>query len=195
MFLLAALGLCCCMPVSLVGVWGLFVVVVWVTQDTPMQCGRGLHRGVDTWGGSHWGHLGSWLPQGGLPFLLLLQWITESFWFILCPVFSHVCVCVLSCFSCVRLFVTLWTVAPQAPLSMEFFRQEYWSELPCPPPRDLPNPGIKPVSFMSPALAGILFTTGTTWKAPSHMWPHLKSDIFFWKEVWRLWRKAWGPHT
>ena len=49
-------------------------------------------------------------------------------------------------FSCVRLFVTLWTVACQAPLSMEFSRQEYWSGLPFPPPRDLPNAGIKPES-------------------------------------------------
>ena len=44
----------------------------------------------------------------------------------------------------VRLFVTPWTVACQAPLSMGFSRQEYWSGLPCPPPGDLPNPGIKP---------------------------------------------------
>ena len=40
----------------------------------------------------------------------------------------------------------LWTVAHQAPLSMAFSRQEYWSELPCPPPGDFPNPGIKPRS-------------------------------------------------
>ena len=59
--------------------------------------------------------------------------------------------CVLSCFSCVQLFVTPWTVAHQAPLSMGFSRQEYWSGLPCPPPGDLPDPGIKPGSFMSPA--------------------------------------------
>ena len=49
----------------------------------------------------------------------------------------------LSCFSHVQLFVILWTVALQAPLSMEFSRQEYWSGLPCPPPWDLPNPGIE----------------------------------------------------
>ena len=46
----------------------------------------------------------------------------------------------------IQLFVTPWTVARQAPLSMGFFRQEYWSVLPCPPPGDLPNPGIKPGS-------------------------------------------------
>ena len=53
---------------------------------------------------------------------------------------------VLSHFSHVWIFATLWTVAHQAPLSMGFSRQEYWSGLLCPPPRDLPNPGIKPGS-------------------------------------------------
>ena len=46
----------------------------------------------------------------------------------------------------VRLFATPWTVAHQAPLSMEFFRQEYWSGLPFPSLRDLPDPGIEPGS-------------------------------------------------
>ena len=50
--------------------------------------------------------------------------------------------------------MTPWTVALQAPLSMEFSRQEYWSGLPFPTPEDLPNPGIKPASLASPALAG-----------------------------------------
>ena len=59
----------------------------------------------------------------------------------------------------VQLFVSLWTVVHQAPLSMEFSRQEYWSGLPLTPPGDLPDPGIKPTSLMSPALAGGLFTT------------------------------------
>ena len=73
--------------------------------------------------------------------------------------------CVLSCFSRVQLFATLWTVACQAPLSVRFSRQESWSGLPCPPPGDLPNPGIEPASLMSPALAGEVFTTGATWEA------------------------------
>ena len=55
--------------------------------------------------------------------------------------------------------VSLWTVAHQAPLSMEFSRQEYRSGLPCPPPGDLPYLGIEPASLMSPALAGGFFTT------------------------------------
>ena len=50
-------------------------------------------------------------------------------------------------------------LARQDPLSMGFFRQEYWSGQPCPPPRDLPDPGIEPVSPVSLALAGRLFTT------------------------------------
>ena len=50
-------------------------------------------------------------------------------------------------------------IALQAPLSMGFFRQEYWSGLLCPPPGDLPDPGIKPMSFTSPALVGRVFTT------------------------------------
>ena len=60
--------------------------------------------------------------------------------------------CVLSCFSRIRLFATLWTVAHQAPLSMGFSRQEYGSGLPCPLSGDLPDPGIEPVPFMSPAV-------------------------------------------
>ena len=59
----------------------------------------------------------------------------------------------------VQLFVTPWTVTCQAPLSLEFPRQEYWSGLPFPSPRDLPNPGIEPTSWVSPALAGGFFTT------------------------------------
>ena len=67
--------------------------------------------------------------------------------------------CVLNRFSCVQLFATLWTVACQAPLSRRLSRQEYWSGLPCPPPGDLPDSGIRPESVISPALAGGFFTT------------------------------------
>ena len=62
--------------------------------------------------------------------------------------------CTLSCLSHVLLYVTLWTVAHQAPLSMGFSRQEYWSGLPCPPPGDRPSPEVEPASLTSPALAG-----------------------------------------
>ena len=66
----------------------------------------------------------------------------------------YVCV-----FSLIWLFATPWTVAHQAPLSMEFSRQEYWSRLPFCTSEDLPNPGIEPVFLASPALAGGFFTT------------------------------------
>ena len=71
----------------------------------------------------------------------------------------------LSCLSRVRLFAISWTVACQAPLSMGFSGQVSWSGLPCLPPGDLPDPGIKPASLMSPALAGGFFTTSATWEA------------------------------
>ena len=71
---------------------------------------------------------------------------------------------VLSRFSCVQLFVTPWTVARQASLSVGFSRQEYWSRLPFPSPGDLLNPAIEPASFMSPTFADRFFTTGPVWK-------------------------------
>ena len=66
--------------------------------------------------------------------------------------------------SCLTL-CNLWTIACQAPLSMGFSRQEYWSGLPCPPPGDLPDSGMKTASLMSPALAGGFFTTSANWGA------------------------------
>ena len=63
-------------------------------------------------------------------------------------------------------FATLWTVTHQAPLSMEFSKQGYWSGLPCPSPGDLPDPGIEPTSLLSPTLTGRFFTTSATWEAP-----------------------------
>ena len=65
----------------------------------------------------------------------------------------------------VRLFATPWTVASQAPLSVEFSRQEYWSGLPFPSPGDLLGPGIELVSLVSPVLTGGFLTAGTTWEA------------------------------
>ena len=67
---------------------------------------------------------------------------------------THACV-----LSRVQRFGTLWTAAHQAPLSMGFSRQEHWSGQPCPSPGDLPDPGIKPTSLASPALADRFFTT------------------------------------
>ena len=81
-----------------------------------------------------------------------------------------VCACMLVCVracSCVHTLicsvisdsVTSWTTAHQAPLSKEFFRQEYWNGLPFPMPGDLPDPGMEPVSLTSPVLVGGFFTT------------------------------------
>ena len=84
------------------------------------------------------------------------------------------CMCMLSCFSWVRLFVILWTIAHQTPLSIQFSRQEYWSGLPGLPPGDLPNPGIEPECLTAPALAGGFFTTSATWEAQQFPQPGIK---------------------
>ena len=82
----------------------------------------------------------------------------------------------LSRFSPVRLCVTLWTVGHQAPLSMGFSMQEYWSGLPGPPPGDLPDPGIEPMSLMSNLhwQAGSFTTTATR---EAHMQIHKKRTL------------------
>ena len=67
--------------------------------------------------------------------------------------------------TCVQLFVTSWTVAHQAPLSMGFSRWEYWNGLPFPTAGDIFDPGMKPMSLASPALTGWFFTTSATWEA------------------------------
>ena len=73
--------------------------------------------------------------------------------------------CMFSHFSRVWLCATPWTVAQQAPLSMGFSRQEYWSGLPLPSPGDLPYPGIEPTALISPVLADEFFTVSATWEA------------------------------
>ena len=82
------------------------------------------------------------------------------------PVFRELSVlhrCVLNHFSPVWLLEILWTAIP---LSRGFSMQKYWSGLSCPPPGDLPNPGIEPASLVSPALAGRFFTASATWESP-----------------------------
>ena len=79
--------------------------------------------------------------------------------------------------------LTLWTVAHEAPLSMGFSRQEYWSGLLCPPPGDLPNPRIKPPSLTSCTLASGFFTTSATWEAPVISYQSLKNH---WKIAFSL---------
>ena len=111
------------------------------------------------------------IPTGSLPIILKDLnmeikwglWNAEFIWLRLSE--KSVCVHELSHFSYVWLFVTLWTIAVQAPLSMEFSRQECWSGLSCPPLGYLPDAGIKPVSLTSLALAGRFFTTSDTLEA------------------------------
>ena len=98
--------------------------------------------------------------------------LSEFFAFFFCKVL------IVYLLSCVWLSVTPWTVAQQSPLSMGFSRREYWSGLTFPPPRDLPDPKVKSMSPLSPALAGRFFTTGPPgkplWKVPyGYLWPSL----------------------
>ena len=83
---------------------------------------------------------------------------------------NHLRVCV-QLLTCVQLCVTPRTAARQAPLSMGFSRQEYWSGLPCPPPGDPPNPETEPVPLKSPALASGFFTTSAPWEALHEPYP------------------------
>ena len=77
----------------------------------------------------------------------------------------HMHSCVLSCFCCVQLSGTLWTVAYQAPLSMGFSREEFWSGLPCPPSCDLPDSGLEPTSPAAPVLQ-VGFLLKSHWGSP-----------------------------
>ena len=90
------------------------------------------------------------------PFYLPPPHTSGNHWSVLC-----ISACMLSHFTHIHLLLTLWTVARQAPLSVEFPRQEYWSGVPFPPPGDLPDPGIEPTS---PAFAGRFFSTEPPWK-------------------------------
>ena len=88
----------------------------------------------------------------------------------------YLCVCVLSC---VWLFVTPWTVAHQAPLSMGFSRQQYLSELPFTPPVELPNSGMEPASLVPPALTEILYPCDTQEASVSiYVCPYIYSYLF-----------------
>ena len=89
--------------------------------------------------------------------------------------------------SYVWLSAILGTIVCQAPLSMGFLRQEYWSGLPFLPPGHLPDPGIKPTSLVSPALAGRFFISWTTREA-------LKRPYSSWNDVAPAWvSKLWLP--
>ena len=118
--------------------------------------------------------LNSWLSLGLFP----LVWPSKNFdqgfppfnlrhyrlWFHI-PTWAFLLSgCVSVCAQSLRLdwlFANLWTVALQGPQYMGFSRQEYWSRLPCPPPKDLPNSGIEPSSPMSPAFRQIVYCWAT----------------------------------
>ena len=115
-------------------------------------------------GGSH--QLGNQLTF----FIYLVSLL--PFIFCLCLSFpeSFLRACLLSHFSRVPLFATLWTIAQQAPLSMRFSKQEHWNGLQCPLPGNLPHLGIEPASLVSPSLAGGFFTTSLLYFSK---FPHL----------------------
>ena len=89
----------------------------------------------------------------------------------------------LSHFSCVQLFVTPWAVAHQAPLSMEFSRQEYWSELPFPSPGDPPNPGIKPSSLVARALQADSLLLSHQWSLSLAY--KFSTLVRYWPNIWK----------
>ena len=120
--------------------------------------------------------------------------ITQARWKM--PSLHHACM--LSHFRSVQLCTTLWNVAHQVSPSMGFPRQEYWSGLPCPPPEDLPDPGIKPTSLLSPAWAGAFFTTSATWEAChlSSLTPHIheKQALLWAMGLGPRWAGDWTNH-
>ena len=131
-----------------------------------------------------------WMLSTNLPsntlILLSFSFPWSSLLLNLCVEFFSLLIvlCMLSRLSHVWLFVTLWTVAHQAPLSIAFSRQEYWSGLPCTPPGDLLDPGIEPESLTFPALADRFFTTSATWKAHS-----------FIIQLQNIWLKNWRSES
>ena len=104
-------------------------------------------------------------------------------WTFCCCKCHSVCVCA-QLFSHVQLFAAPWTVACQGPLSMEFSRQEYWSGLPFPPPRNLPEPGMKLSSLASPALTGKFFTTGPPGKPCANVIETNSFSFFFFTHIY-----------
>ena len=112
--------------------------------------------------------------------MTLYIYMYTRMWFYAC---IHACT-VLSCFR---------TVAHQPPLSMGFSRQEYWNGLPCPPPVDLPDLGIKVTTLMSPALAGRFFTTSAIWETHIHVYVHRSRG--FMHVYMYMSEKAMAPHS
>ena len=135
----------------------------WLPFPPPLKFLSDIFKGCEI----YYHYLGNYhLPWKSL--LWEIQFQNPSLQIFICgcflPEVSFSAYVLLSCFSHVQLFETIWTVACQASPSMGISRGEYWSGLPCPPPGDLLNPGIEPGSLTSPALAGGFFTISTTWE-------------------------------
>ena len=105
-------------------------------------------------------------------------------------------------FSCVWLFVTLWSVAHQAPLFMGLSQQEYWSGLRFPPPGDFPHLGMGPGFLASPALSGRFFATEPPQNSDS-VYEHMQSTLVrpcldsiynyeCWEVVLKYWEIVWA---
>ena len=127
--------------------------------------------------------IASWVVGDWGLFQIFINWLLVPIWVIKHLNWNLPCLHAQS-FICVGLFVTPWTEPCQAPLPMGFSRQEYWSGLPFPSPRDLPDPGIRAAS---PALAGGFFTTEPPGKPESshrnwHKWQVTKSTLPPWPQ-------------
>ena len=123
--------------------------------------------------------------------------LTEPYYFIMgcrttcptCPCSEEnmtfvMCMHAKSLQSCPTLCNFMDCIARQTPLTMGFSWQGYWSGLPCPPPGDLPDPGIESASLMSLALAGRSFTTSATWEAPTfNILEHKQTCLLLWSKI------------
>ena len=101
----------------------------------------------------------------------------------------------LSRFSHVKRSVTLWTVAHQAPLSVGFFRQEYWCGLPCPCPGDLPDPGIEPISLMSPCIGSWVLYHHCHLKCLQLIFTQLSQKVCVYMYTHRYTKQMWQKVT
>ena len=132
------------------------------TEESEVRTGRFLQQDMRGWYHSYTKSSLFWSTLESLHNSLCFLKLLVNFPYIVGHILTT---CMLSHFSHAQLLATPWTSGCQAPLSMGFPSQEYWSGLPFPPPGDLPNPGIKPTSLTSLALAGSFSTRTATWEA------------------------------